>query len=332
MPVLSADGTRIAFDSAATNLVPGPQNRHDHVYVRTLAPPEIVRASAAAGGEIAAGANLAFHGGLALSGDGSIVVFNSHASNLVPGDSNGRIDVFARDLARGTIERISVSSSGAQGNGDSLSPAVSGSGRFVAFASDADDLVPGDGNAARDVFLRDRRSGITTRLSLAAGGAEWNGASSSPALSASGRFVAFASEATNLAGGAASAPRAVFVLDRESGGIEVASAGAGGGAPSDSPALDASGSRIAFVSGSPLAVFVRDRAGGAPVSVSTAPSGGPADDESGGWGIALSGDGSCVAFSSLASNLVAGDDDGRSDLFVVRLDRPAATLASERVE
>lgn len=328
IPVLSGDGTHIAFDSAATNLVAGAHNRHDHVFERSLARGETVRASVNGAGEIANDANLAYHGGLALSRDGSIVAFNSHASNLVPGDGNGKIDVFVRTLSNGPTVRASVSDTGTEGNGDSISPALADDGSIVAFASDADDLVPGDRNGVRDVFLRDLRSGRTTRLSVSRNGTEANGASDAPAISLDGRLVAFSSKATNLAP-ADPASRRILVVDRQSGELRAVSAGLGPGERADFPALNDDGSRVAFVSrgsgadadtpGEFQAVFVLDRSSGAVHRVSAAPSGELANEESGSWGIASSADGACVAFTSLASNLVAEDRDQQSDLFLARL-------------
>ncbi len=332
MPALSSDGTRIAFDSAATNLVPGPQNRHDHIFVRSVLGEETVRVSVNGSGELADDANLAFHGGLALSRVGSVVVFNSHASNLVPSDSNGRIDVFLRMLPNGPTVRASLSLSGEQGNGDSVSPAISGDGRHVVFASDSNNLVPDDTNSARDIFLRDRQTDRTVRLSASSDGAEANGASDAPTISVDGRFVAFSSEATNLAPGAPVALRSVFVLDRQSGKVEAVTAGLGPEERADFPALNGDGTRVAFVSqrldaeheapAGFAGVFVLDRPSGAVLRLSAAQSGALANEESGGWGIALSADGACVSFTSLASNLVPDDDNNRSDLFLARL--PAA--------
>jgi Tol biopolymer transport system component len=253
------------------------------------------------------------------------VVFNSHASDLVPEDHNGKIDVFVRSLPEGPTLRVSRSLSGQEANGDSVSPGISGDGRLVVFASDADNLVPGDRNGARDVFLHDRQTGSTVRLSVSRGGAEADGASDAPAISADGRLVAFSSEATNLTAGAPPVARGVFVLDRESGHVEAVSAGLGPAERADLPALDGDGSRVAFVAQRSAAegsdVFLLDRPSRRVLRVSVAPSGADANDESGVWGIALSADGACVAFTSLASNLVP-DDDVRAGLFVARL--PAA--------
>ena len=149
---------------------------------------------------------------------------------------------------------MSVSSSGAQGSGRSLSPVVSADGRFVAFASEADDLVVGDTNHAFDVFVNDRMTGMTERVSVDSTGAQANAASIEqfcPALSSDGRFVAFESDATNLVPGDTNGVADVFVRDRLTATTErvsVDSAGAQANDRSDFPAISADGSVVAFVS------------------------------------------------------------------------------------
>ena len=110
-----------------------------------------------------------------ISADGRFVAFSSYASNLVPGDTNGWYDVFIHDRQTGRTQRVSVSSGGAQGNGNSNSPGISADGRFFAFASAAGNLVPGDTNNLADVFVHDRQTGETQRVSVSSGGAQGNG-------------------------------------------------------------------------------------------------------------------------------------------------------------
>ena len=153
----------------------------------------------------------------AISADGRFVAFASDATNLVPGDTNSTADVFVRDRQTGTTRRVSVSSGGAQGNDVSSDPAISADGRFVAFKSDATNLVPGDTNDSDDIFVHDRQTGTTRRVSVSSGGAQGNGDSLSPAISADGRFVAFESCATNLVPGDTNDAIDVFVHDRQTG-------------------------------------------------------------------------------------------------------------------
>src|SRR5262245_29695996 len=136
----------------------------------------------------------------ALSENGRFVAFQSYASNLVPNDGNGCSDVFVRDRQTGETTRVSVSSSGVEGNYYSGEPAISPDGRFVAFVSEATNLVPGDANGVADVFVHDRVTHKTQRVSVSSAGFEANGPSMRPSLSKDGRFIAFASEASNLVG------------------------------------------------------------------------------------------------------------------------------------
>src|SRR4029453_10228645 len=137
----------------------------------------------------------------AISADGWYVAFYSDASNLVSGDTNGTRDVFVRDLQRGETTRVSVSTSGTEANGDSFAPGISSDGRYVAFASAATNLVDGDTNDANDIFVRDRQTNTTTRVSVGYDGSQANGGSDPPSLSGDGRLVAFTSAAPNLGSG-----------------------------------------------------------------------------------------------------------------------------------
>ena len=137
----------------------------------------------------------------ALSDHGRYVAFSSRARNLVAGDTNLVEDIFVRDRQVGQTDRVSVGNGGQQANGASTVPTISADGRYVAFMSDATNLVAGDTNAATDVFVRDLVAGTTRRVSVGAGGTQANGASTFPALSRDGRHVAFHSDATNLVAG-----------------------------------------------------------------------------------------------------------------------------------
>src|SRR5947208_11812912 len=156
-----------------------------------------VRVSVASGGTEGDDASL----GSALSADGRFVAFDSAATDLVAADTNGVSDVFVHDRQTGATERVSVASGGAQGDGSSgligfaFPPALSADGRFIAFVSSATSLVAGDTNAATDVFVHDRQTGTTERVSVASGGGQGNDLSPGPALSAAGRFVALPSGA-----------------------------------------------------------------------------------------------------------------------------------------
>jgi Tol biopolymer transport system component len=137
----------------------------------------------------------------AISANGRYVAFMSEADNLVPGDTNDKYDIFVRDRKVGRTELVSVSSSGEQGNRRSWSAAISANGRFVAIFSRASNLVRGDTNGVPDIFVHDRRTDTTERVSVSSAGAEANRHSYLGEISADGRLVAFSSKATNLVEG-----------------------------------------------------------------------------------------------------------------------------------
>src|SRR5688572_23582965 len=187
----------------------------------------------------------------AISADGQRIAFQSLASDLVAGDTNGVSDVFLRDMPGGAIARCSVSSAGLQGDQPSIAPAISGDGRFVAFQSNSTNLVAGDTNQASDVFVHDRATGSTRRVSVDAALAQGNGSSGGACLSADGRFVAFRSLADNLVPGDTNGSYDVFVVELASGQISrvsVSSAGAQAtpGLGSDRASLSADGRLVAF--------------------------------------------------------------------------------------
>ena len=172
-----------------------------------------------------------------LSADSGIVAFASRATNLLPEDTQeSRFDlwhIYAYDRSADRLERLSVGPNGQPGNASSggSPPAISADGRFVAFASRADNLVLGDSNSAADVFVHDRQTNLTTRVSVASTGAQGNRDSFLPAISADGRVVAFVSQATNLVPGDTNNAADVFVHDRESGQTTRVSVASGGGRP-----------------------------------------------------------------------------------------------------
>ena len=146
-----------------------------------------------------------------VSADGRYMAFTSWASNLVSGDTNGTWDVYVHDRQTRATTRISVATGGAGGDDKSYSPSISADGRYVAFESAANNLVGEDTNGWADVFVRDRQTGVTTRVSVATGGTEGDDVSENPSISAYGRYVAFDSYASNLVSGDTNGVRDVFV-------------------------------------------------------------------------------------------------------------------------
>jgi Tol biopolymer transport system component len=320
-PALSADGRFVAFLSSATNLVPGDLNRSDDVFVRDRVTGVTEMASVATDGTQGDGSCPA------ISADGRFVAFAATAATLVAGDGNSATDVFVRDRLAGTTERVSISSVGVEGNANSVQPAISGDGRYVAFWSNATNLVPGDNNNVSDVFVRDRLTGTTHRVSLGNGGEQGNGLSSSPAISADGRFVAFQSAATNLIANDSNGVDDVFVRDLLNGSTErisIDSAGQAGNGDSWRAAISADGRIVAFGSDATnlvaddtnvwADVYVRDRQAATTRRVSQ--SSGNLQGNSPSSSPAISADGRYVAFVSHASTLVPDDTNELNDVFV----------------
>jgi len=206
-PAISGDGRFVAFESRATNLVSADTNGATDIFLRDVAAGTTVRVSVASDGTEADSDSF----NAAISGDGRFVAFESRATNLVPNDTNGASDVFVHDMLTGTTVRVSVDSSGAEADQGSFFPDLSPDGRFVAFTSSADNLVPGDTNGARDVFVHDLLAGKTVRVSMAFNGAQPDKDSFGRALSADGALVAFESDATNLVAGDTNGATDVFV-------------------------------------------------------------------------------------------------------------------------
>ncbi len=188
---ISADGNLVGFRSDATNLVPGVSHQiyvHDRLTAQTTL---VSKASDGTPGNALSSTS-------SISSDGRFVVFMSYSDNLVPGDTNNYEDIFVHELATGSTERVSVSHLGNQGFGPSTDPSISADGRYVAFWSDAINLVLGDGNGAPDIFVRDRVALTTVRASVNSLGEEANQGGWWPSISPDGHYVSFASTSTNL--------------------------------------------------------------------------------------------------------------------------------------
>ncbi len=327
-PTISADGRFVAFGSQGSNLDPLDPTGSEDLYLRDrlLGTTHLISLSSTG----TAGDGYSDYP--ILTPDARFVAFVSSSTDLVPGDTNMAPDVFVRDLALGTTERVSVSSSGTQGNSlcYDLPPAISADGRFVAFGSLASDLVAGDTNGAADVFVHDRLTGLTERASVDSAGGQANGQSGfwSVSLSADGRYVAFASDASNLVTGDTNGQTDVFVHDRTFGTTErvnVSSAGAQSNFYSGvNVHISGDGRFVVFDSSAAnldpndptffADVYVRDRAAGTTELVSVDTAGVHGDSQS--TYNAVSADGRVVAFHSLATNLVPGDTNGVFDVFV----------------
>jgi WD40 repeat protein len=332
LPVLTPDGQLVVFVSFATNLVAGDTNQAGDVFLHDRASGTTERVNVDSSGNQSDG-DYFDNATPAISADGRFVAFASAASNLVAGDTNGVVDVFVRDRVNGTTERVSIDSTGMEGNLDSGfvgTVAISSDGRIVAFASYASNLVAGDANATTDIFVHDRATGITERVSVDSSGAEANGGSSWPVIDAAGQVVAFQSSATNLVANDMNHADDIFVHDRSSGATELVSlrtSGVQGNADSQSPSISADGRRVAFqsfarnlVSGDTNGsndVFLRDRAAATTSRMSVDSSGVEGNNASNNG--AISANGLVVGFWSYASNLVPNDTNMWGDAFVHEL-------------
>ncbi len=305
-PALSHDGRLVAYSDAGTLA-------EHHLYVRDRVTGTTTF--------------IAHNTGLApsFSADGTLLAFET-SDPLVPADTNGKTDVYVRDLVGGGVERVSVDSSGTEGDDDSEYASMSADGRYVAFESAATNLVPGDTNGKRDIFLHDRVTSITTRVSVDSIGTQADKASSDPSLSADGLHVAFESDATNLVAGDTNGKTDVFVSDLSTGAVvraSVSTPGAQANGVNRFPQISGDGGRVVWVSDASNLVpgdtdglgdiISRDLVGGVTTVVSQDGSGPVGAFVT---GTAISSDGGVVAFASSASTLVAGDDNGYGDVFV----------------
>jgi Tol biopolymer transport system component len=340
-PSISGDGQEVAFASQATNLVAGTPRHVSEIFVRAgNGPVQLV--------------SIGFGGAQpdgdctqpVLSADGRFLAFTSSADNLIAGDDNAASDVFLADLSTGTLQRVSVSSDGFQGQGDSYNPSISADGGLVSFTSGAGDLVRRDRNRVPDVFTYDRISGITRRISVSSRGREQNASVAAPFtqisdLSADGHYVVFDSDATNLVSGDTNGHTDVFRRDlftRRTSRVSTSSLLQQGNNDSFAPATSADGRVTVFESfadnlASPWTpnenVFAQDQITGTVLSADVGPRGqvrGPELDPELLQRPAVSADGQLLAFTSGADNLVPNDYNGTDDLFVRVITPPVTTI------
>ena len=324
-PSMSVDGNRVAFTSDSASLAPGDTDTDEDVFVydRSRGSTELV--SAAISGEPNGSSGYA-----SISADGRFVAFYSSSTNLVANGAGYSSDIFVRDLQAATTERVSVALGGVPSNNLNLNSSISGDGRYVAFDSYASNLVTGDTNNQPDIFVRDRVAGTTKRISIGAGGLQSNGASSHPAISTDGHYVAFTSVASNLVSGVNNGSAQVFVHDLRTGLTELASEALPGEAidTAESPSISADGRFIAFTGDANVSaltqVYVRDREARRTVLASVASDGSPANNAS--YSPSIAADGRRVVFTSDASNLDEADFNSAPDVYVHELQQSNAAV------
>ncbi|MEV4873216.1 TolB family protein [Streptomyces syringium] len=341
-PVISGDGRFVAFESWAANLAPGGK-AESQVYVKNRSTGKLQQVSVTTDGTPADGAS----GAPSISATGRYVAFESFARNLAPGGNpDPGSDVYVRDLWTGRTELVTGDKPSTRGS--SSAPAISADGRYVAFASTRDDLVPGDTNLRSDVFVRDRWKGTTKRVSVRNDGTQVRLASVQPVISADGSKVGFRgreltdtpeppSEPTGT-GFRPPSSNEFYVHDQRTGRLELAAHDRDGRpAPVGGFQLGPDGRHALFTSRSATVVegdtnnradaFVKDLRTGVTRRVSLAHDGAQADGHTYGDPV-MSADGRRVFFVSAATNLVPGDtNEGVADVFA----RDLRTGAVERL-
>lgn len=336
-PSLSRSGARVAFASSASNLVAGDTNEATDVFVRDHSGIPVV-VSVAQGGAQADGPS----GQPDISANGRFVAFSSAASNLVPNDTNGHIDVFIRDLTTRATVRASVSGPGGGPDGDSTSPAMSADGSTVAFASKATNLVTGDTNGVADVFVRSA-DGSVRRVSISSTGRQQNKAvaapfSPAPDVSGDGRYVVFDTDATNLYRSDRNRRTDVYIRDRKARTTKLVSASSvnvQGNNDSVTPRITPDGRFVTFQSfasnlfpadpaGADL--FLRDRRTDTTSLVNATDRGTRRHAEPGGFAalqtVPINDKGTAAGFVSAAANVTSAQSAGVPQLYLRRLAAP----------
>ncbi|MEN4017111.1 MAG: Ig-like domain-containing protein [Methanobacterium sp.] len=342
-PSISADGSFVAFVSHATNLVDDDTNDAGDIFVYDRLFKLTKRISLASNGE----QSNSNSNEPSISGNGNYIAFTSWASNLVENDTNDWGDVFVYNRITGTLERISISNNGNEQLMPPNSmirvgyePSISDDGRYVAFTSYAENLAGGDNNNCQDIFLHDRVLKTTKRVSISCNGHEANGNSENPSINSNGRYIAFTSDANNLVEDDSNPWRDIFVHDTETGITEKVSIFISEETISRNPSISGDGHFIAFEAtkgeqvreaglneNSPYIfadvanghnIFLHDRTLKTTNRISTSYIWEEADSSS--YNPSISDDGSFVAFSSYAGNLVPGDSNHCADIFVYNQD------------
>jgi Tol biopolymer transport system component len=327
-PAISDDGRFVVFESSANNLALDTNGFTTDIFLRDRQLGTTTLVSVGFDGAQGVSASTDAE----ISGNGQAVVFVSASTTLVPSDTNNEADVFVRDLVAATTERASIATGGGQGDSPFTTgvadPVLSADGRHVAFASSMNTLVANDFNNSSDIFVRDRVAGTTVRASVTSAGIEGAASSTSPSISGAGSVVAFASSASsNLVPGDATCD-GIYLRDLGAGITSCLPLRPAGGSPAsnaDRPAISGDGRFVAFISAAPYVpgdsgftddVYVHDRQTGVTRRASVNSLGQSSNSTFFSGRPAISSDGQFVAFESNGSDLVPGDTNNQSDVFV----------------
>jgi 6-phosphogluconolactonase (cycloisomerase 2 family)/glutamine cyclotransferase len=335
-PSISGDGRYVVFRSAASDIA-SPSSAWYNIYMRDRLLDVTTLISKALGSSTAANT---FSISPQISRDGKTITFWSNSSDLVADDTNLLYDIFAFDVNAQSLNRINVGPGGIEPiGGNSFESWPSADGRYIGYWSHATNQVIGDTNAAADVFLLDRQTGTTQRVSVKSDGTQGNGSSDHLSLSDDGRFIAFQSNATNLTSDNVTGLKQIFLKDMLSGSITLVSKPFDGTSPNGQalfPTISGNGRYISYYSdasnliggdtnGVPD-VFVYDQVLGTTRSLSRSPSGelgnAPSDYAR------MSRDGSVIVFNSAANNLVVSPPTLGS-LYAVSLDTDPGSFVFE---
>jgi len=324
-PSMTADGRYVTFVSIASTIVPDDTNNALDTFIHDRQTATTTRASVAAGTPDSDGAAI----NDAVSSDARYVTFTALTGSIISGDTSNIVAVFARDRQTGTTTLISISSTGVAGNGRSFDPSITPDGRLIVFSSAATNLVSDDTNGEEDIFVHDRQTAMTTRVSLATNGDQSNGQSVYADISADGRYIVYETYASNLVVGDTNGVPDVLLHDRQTGDttrVSVNMSGTQGNNKAYLASISVDGRYVAFVSlasnlvtddtNNNYDIFVRDLRTGVTRRVSLNADGEQGNDRSYMFP-AFSADGHIIAYESLADNLVADDTNERADVFVV---------------
>ncbi|OWJ68143.1 calcium-binding protein [Inquilinus limosus] len=339
LPLITDDGRYVVFTSIATNLVGGDTNAVLDVFMRDTSTGVTTRVSTASDGSQANGASQ----NIDITGNGAFIGFQSTATNLVGGDSNGFIDAFVKNLSTGVVTRISVADDESQANGNSLVVRLSDDGNRASFVSTASNLTANDSNgAATDVFVRDIGAGTTTLVSVSTTGGSGDGQSSGATISGNGRYVVFQSDATNLVAGDTNATTDIFLRDLQTNTTTRVSTATDGSQSNDlstQAVISADGRYVVFLSNASNLVqgdtnglrdiFLKDMVTGNVTRLSVAFDGSQLNDLSNTpW---ISADGHYVTFQSQATNTGVGAEGNGTGFDIFRVSLVAGAGADRMI-